>query len=205
MRKFIKKNNDIRPLPKKRNWKLRVSLVFGIFLFIFFTFFIYILKEYIDTHTFQTQAPVILRTPIIIKRDLQIISPLASKSSMFSPRVYAEELTPDQQIAKYIKSKDWPYFVAIRVAKSENAWNSTKSFDCKRIHANNNGSFDYGIFQINTIHRVDVETIYNMSFEEAMTDCERNIDYAYKMWSTQSWIPWVSYQNGHYLNHTDEL
>jgi hypothetical protein len=90
--KFIHKNKEpeLKPLKKKKNWKLRAYIVtlltFSAFVFLFGL----LVNEYINTHTFQPQSPIILRTPVIIKR-IEIISPLASKSGNLG-MVYAQEV-----------------------------------------------------------------------------------------------------------------
>lgn len=104
-------------------------------------------------------------------------------------------LTPNNRtIAEYIQTKNWDYSVAIRVAKSENAWNWTKSFDCGRVHVNTDGSRDRGLFQINDRAHPD------LSDADAF-DCFKNTDYAHRMWVTQGWMPWYAYTNGSYLSH----
>lgn len=108
----------------------------------------------------------------------------------------------DKEIAAYIKSKSWDYSTAIRLAKSENFWNLTKSFNCSRTHTNTNGSIDVGIFQINSIHTSNLAK-QGMTMED-MKDCKKNIDYAYKMWKDQGGFQaWSAYTNGSYLNHTE--
>lgn len=107
----------------------------------------------------------------------------------------------DKEIAEYIKSKDWPYEDAIRIAKSENYWNLTKSFDCARTHVNKNGSTDVGIFMINSIHEKRLKKL-GMTMED-MKDCKKNIDYAYEwLYKYQGWNPWYAYLNGSYLSHS---
>jgi len=44
--------------------------------------------------------------------------------------------------------------------------------------ANRNGSRDVGIAQINSIHAERIFNVYQMSFDEAMKDGDRNIHYA---------------------------
>lgn len=112
-----------------------------------------------------------------------------------SPTV-ATKKESDEKIAAYIKSKAWDYHIAIRVAKSENFWNLTKSFDCSRTHKNGDGSLDIGIFQINSIHvdRFDLEKL---------KDCYYNIDAAFILEQEQGWHIWSAFSNGSYLNHTE--
>ena len=200
---------------KARKHAILTALVATYFLFLNF-----ILYQWF-TQNFSIQSPIVKK---------QIVSPIPPKTPPGKPQgltlpsvekvalaeapVVAEiesseaQGLNDAQIAKLIKGKGWDYSIAIRVAKSENFWNLTESFDCVRDNAgtNDDGSIDYGIFEINTVHRPEVEAIYKMPFEEAMTDCERNIDYAYYyLYKTQGWNPWSAWKSGIYLNHTEEL
>ena len=106
-------------------------------------------------------------------------------------------MSTDQTIADYISSKDWDYSIAIRLAKSENFWNFNKHFDCRRTNVNKDGSIDRGIFQINSIHT-------DISPEDAF-NCFKNIDYAYKLYKRQGWIPWSAYNNLSYLAHNEVI
>lgn len=57
-------------------------------LFIFL--FVALAKEYKDTHTFNFQSPIVLRTPVIIKRDMTIVSPISTQSGIM--KAYAAEV-----------------------------------------------------------------------------------------------------------------
>jgi len=109
----------------------------------------------------------------------------------------------DDEIAAYIREKNWDYDVAIRMAKSENFWNLTKSFDCGRTHTNKNGSVDYGLFQINDIHAKRVAK-HGWTMED-MKDCIKNIEIAHEIWVEQGWMPWSAYTNGSYLTHDTDI
>ena len=117
-----------------------------------------------------------------------------SKTPLKTPKNRGILRSKNQIIADYIRTKNWDYSVAIRVAKSENAWNWTKSFDCNRVHVNADGSRDRGLFQINDRAHPD------LSDDDAF-DCFKNTDYSHRMWVTQGWTPWCAYTNGSYLSH----
>ena len=65
------------------------------------------------------------------------------------------------------------------VRKCENS-----TFDQTRTNHNNNGSVDYGVFQINSIHTARFG-------EEFKTDWKANVDVAYEIFSEQGWSPWA--------------
>ena len=143
--------------------------------------------------------------PLPTKKPLEKakISKIEPTKTPISVDVVSQQLDmSDEEIAKYIKSKSWDYSVAIRLAKSENYWNLTGSFNCSRTHTNTNGSVDIGIFQINSIHARNLEKL-GMTMED-MKDCKKNIDYAYKMWRDQGGFQaWSAYTNKSYLNHIE--
>lgn len=74
------------------------------------------------------------------------------------------------------------------------AENGTRA--CNRVSKpNSNGSTDYGIFQINSVHLKKGWTI------EELKDCRKNIDYAYQIYQKQYFYPWVTYQRNLHLKH----
>lgn len=117
----------------------------------------------------------------------------------------SEKWTPilsDKEVALIIKSYGWDYETAIRLAKSENYWNLTHSFDCARRNDNSDGSYDIGLFQINSIHLPTLQRVYGWTMED-MKDCTKNAQFAYEwLYVHQGWNPWVAFKNGSYLNHS---
>lgn len=107
----------------------------------------------------------------------------------------------DEFVADLVRSYPWDYSVAIRLAKSENYYNLTGSFDCARTHTNNDGSVDVGLFQINSIHSQRLSSL-GMTMED-MKDCRKNADYAFNwVYKHSGWSPWSAYNNGSYINHS---
>ncbi len=108
----------------------------------------------------------------------------------------------DEEIVAYIQSKDWDASTAVRIAKSENFFNLTGSFDCTRQGGlNSDGTRDYGLWQINDIHiRSGAITI-----EDAL-DCQKATDFAYRLYKGRgNWSAWSAFNNGSYLAHADTL
>lgn len=123
----------------------------------------------------------------------------------FVPNVEAAETdqvsaqVTDQEIIAYIQSKDWDDEVAVALAKSENFWNLTKSFDCQRTGAQNkNGTRDHGLWQINDIHIKSGA----ITLEDA-NDCFKATDFAYGLYKgrNNTFGAWSAYLNKSYLNH----
>jgi hypothetical protein len=66
---------------------------------------------------------------------------------------------------------------ALAIAKCESNFNPTAINT-----ANKNGSWDYGLFQINSIHKHNPKDLLNADY---------NIDVAFNMYKSQKWTPWV--------------
>jgi hypothetical protein len=77
--------------------------------------------------------------------------------------------------------------IAVAVARAESGW------DAKATNQNGNGSVDYGLMQINSIHEAILAT-------GNWADPGHNMKMAFAVWSDagQSWNPWVTYWSGSY-------
>lgn len=78
--------------------------------------------------------------------------------------------------------------LALAVAKAENG-----TMQCDRFNINSNGTVDFGVFQINTVH---LKKGYKIS---DLIDCKKNVDIAFEIFSQQKGFQaWVAYNNGNY-------
>lgn len=129
----------------------------------------------------------IIKRPVVTDRKpLQVLSPIVQQ--------VVSEINYDElnSIEKMICDK-WGLYdckVAIAIAKSESglreqAWN-----------ANNNGTLDLGVFQVNSVHW-DKD---GCSMKELL-DAKKNIDCAYSIYEAQGWHPWVVYQTGSFVGN----
>lgn len=66
----------------------------------------------------------------------------------------------------------------------------------KAIHQNSDGSTDYGVCQINSVHKGRVG-----GYAERLLDAKTNIEVAYQIFKEQGANPWVQYQNGSYKKY----
>ena len=112
----------------------------------------------------------------------KVISPCAGESC-FVKTVYAsEETTEVEQIVSYIAKVFGPdkrvVQQALKIAECESHWNT------KAYNFNTNGSGDYSIFQINSVHI----RRYGTKF---MTDWRENVRVAFDLYKHQGWSPWV--------------
>jgi hypothetical protein len=78
--------------------------------------------------------------------------------------------------------------IAVAVAFAESGGESTAS------HKNSNGSTDYGLWQINSIHSAVLRS-------GSWSNPNDNAKMAYKVFSEagKKWTPWVTYKSGSYL------
>lgn len=84
--------------------------------------------------------------------------------------------------------------IAVAISKAENGTRV-----CDRVSPKNkNGTYDIGVFQINTIHLKH----YSLS---DMKNCRKNVDIAYKIrQSWGNWNAWSAYKNGSYKKFLNE-
>jgi hypothetical protein len=160
--------------------KNKAIIAAAIFLFFTLTSAIYALNEFFSTHEliFQRIVSIDFQSPI---RVVERVKPAPEIIRVF-PNT---PLTPTQQ---YICDKfGTDCKMALAVAKAENA-----TWQCDRFGINKNGTLDWGLFQINTIHLKNVDL-------KSLLDCEANVDFAYKLFKAQGWQPWVAYTSKAYL------
>lgn len=76
--------------------------------------------------------------------------------------------------------------MALAISQAENGIRQ-----CDRVSArNSNGTYDYGVFQINSIH----------SHLGDLTDCKDNIRVAKIIFDSSGWSAWSVYKNQSYKN-----
>lgn len=85
-------------------------------------------------------------------------------------------------VKKYFPQDQWQN--ALRVMSGENG--AGKAELVSRM--NRNGTYDYGLFMINTCHKERVGDL------NKLLDAETNVKIAYEIWSEQGWKPWVAAQ-----------
>lgn len=66
--------------------------------------------------------------------------------------------------------------------------------DTEATHQNNDGSTDYGLWQINSVHR---ELLAGKQWKDPLV----NAQMAYEVWKGSGWRAWSTYNNGMILVH----
>ncbi len=97
------------------------------------------------------------------------------------------------EVASWSRAVGWTgddLVTAIAVAKAESSWNAAAV-----NRANRNGSIDYGLFQINSIHNPT---------EQEKTDGPANARRAYQIWRASGWRAWSAYNSGSYKQYLVE-
>ena len=176
---FIK-HLDI-PTEKKKLNKTWLFLKFAIVFFVLSTA-IYGGVMFYNTHDFR--SPILFQNPVPVK-ELNIESPVPSKSGILIKQSYAEELTPEE----YIEHKFGKYGqIALAVAKAESGLRE------EAINTNTNGSIDSGIFQINSVHWGKE----GCSLKELL-EWKKNVDCAYQIFEASGFTPWTVFKSGAYI------
>jgi hypothetical protein len=116
----------------------------------------------------------------------KIISP-CPETGCFPKTVYAaDERSELEQAISYVIKKFEPEGMTV-VIQALDIMKCESHLNIKAYNYNTNGSGDYGLFQINSIHVAR----YGDKF---MHDWKANIDVAYDLYKHQGWSPWVCWR-----------
>lgn len=128
-------------------------------------------------------SPLIVKTGVVeaTQEDVQLVSANPRYIEIVEVEKQVEYEGEKHEIFSYIVEKfgeDAGDAITL-VRKCENS-----TFDQTRTNHNRNGSVDYGIFQINSVHEKRFGTDFH-------TDWKANVDVAYQIFSEQGWTPWA--------------
>lgn len=93
-----------------------------------------------------------------------------------------------EHIRKEIARYDWDIELMVSIALAESHCRA----DADNTGTNYDGSYDIGVFQINSVHGKS---------REDMMDYKQNIAYAYELYQGQGLRAWAAYNNGSYLKY----
>lgn len=157
-------------------------------------------------------AGALVATPVVMVATLTVVAFSSAQSGyVAASRPNAGRCAPDvrmaapgasaavlggQQVVKAAHAAGFrgdDLVVAVAVARAESDWNPVAK------NQNSNGTTDYGLFQINSIH----EAILARGDWRNPAD---NARMAFQVWSDAGnrWGPWVTYWRGTYKKHLDE-
>ena len=112
---------------------------------------------------------------------LKIITKVETVYAGYQPKNEIEKMICDP---KY----EWDCHIMSAIAMAE----SGQRCVINNAGTNRNGTIDYGLMQINSIHSFDYNQIY---------DCEYNLEIAYKVWLGGGYKAWSSVGSGDYLKY----
>lgn len=134
------------------------------------------------TVSFQSPVRITFHSPVVISERSLTDAAVAAQADQQGKRLSAW-----QQYACTKFGKDCR--LALAIQRAENAQGR-----CEIYHYNNDGSLDWGYFQINTVHlhRSDLNL-------RDLLDCKANIDFAHKLYLEKGgFTPWSTYNSGRY-------
>lgn len=121
-----------------------------------------------------------------VQSSIPIIGTLTTSfESADQPSNYKEPDSFDKYFGKDAK-------IIRAICKAENGRQDPKIIS----KINRNGTYDYGLCQINSIHLDHVGGDFNK-----LLDSDTNIRVAHEVYMSQGWTAWTCYKNGSYLKH----
>ena len=148
---------------------------------------IQIIRRYQHEKWFLCAALVFILAGILLYfTQPPIISPCPD-TGCYVKVVYAKsEASELEQAISYVIKKFEPEGMTV-VIQALDIMKCESHLNINAYNYNDNGSSDYGLFQINTIHIKR----YGNKF---MHDWKANIDVAYDLYKHQAWSPWVCWR-----------
>lgn len=153
---------------------------------------LYFVNSWFNSHQFKFQIPVEFRKPIWVER--RAVKLHSHEAIAKTPEPAPEYANPVEQM---IYSKFAEKFGAevgnLAVAVS---WAENGTRQCDRISKpNKNGTTDFGLWQINTIH------LKRFKLADVI-DCEKSTDIALQIYTEQGGFQaWVGYTSGAYKKY----
>ncbi|MDO4868058.1 MAG: transglycosylase SLT domain-containing protein [bacterium] len=91
-----------------------------------------------------------------------------------------------EEFREIVEKYSWDSKVMLAIAQAESGCNPRS--DNSELNAD--GTYDYGLFQINSVHGYNRNTLANPA---------KNTEIAFKIWQLQGYRAWSAYNNGSYL------
>ena len=149
-------------------------------------------SNYMVKNTLTIQKPIVVSIetrPMVVveeRKPLLLLSPYRITKPVAVETVNMNDA--ERAIYEVFGLED--YKMALAIAKAESG------LKVHAFHANDNGSIDLGIFQINSVH-------FNKpgcSMNELVT-VMGNVKCAKQIYDAQGWAPWVVFQTGAFINN----
>ena len=102
------------------------------------------------------------------------------------------------RLAHNVGWRDRDVIIATAVCSAESSrYTQADNTDAQGQPTNPDGSIDYGLWQINSVHLGQVIAGSPVTVERLL-DPVQNARIAYALWLDQSWTPWAAYGSGAY-------
>ena len=157
--------------------KPKKLILLALAVFLFFYFILWLVSLFFFKWDLKFQTPVIFQKPIIITPAKQtFINPLVEVIKAEEP---PKEKTWDE-VAHLIIDK-WSVYGKQATLDALNTFYCESKWQEWAYNKNNNGTKDYGVAQINTIHKQS---------RDDMWSADKNLDFAKKLYEDQGFSPW---------------
>lgn len=91
-----------------------------------------------------------------------------------------------EEFREIVEKYPWNSKVMLAIMRAESGCNPRSD----NSGLNTNGTYDYGLFQINSVHGYSRNVLANPA---------KNTEIAFKIWQSQGYRAWAVYNNGSYL------
>lgn len=154
-------------------------------------------KTYVETPVTVTLGDL---TPQQLQERAVELTTTTSTSTTTStqPTTKVAYVDPDTKCQEWLPvavSVGWPNDTATLEKLGRLIWKETRCLNIGYQHPNFNGS-DHGLIQSNEIHRAWAEELFNMPFEESMSDPTLNLRFGFLLYDATAetgacgWKPW---------------
>ncbi len=104
-----------------------------------------------------------------------------------SPKTASSQVTGRcEEFREIVEKYPWNSKVMLAIARAESNCNPRSD----NSGLNTNGTYDYGLFQINSVHGYSRDILANPA---------KNTEIAFRIWQSQGYRAWAAYNNGSYL------
>lgn len=104
-----------------------------------------------------------------------------------SPKIASSQVAGRcEEFRELVEKYPWNSKVMLAIARAESGCNPRS--DNSGLNAD--GTYDYGLFQINSVHGHSRDILANPA---------KNTEIAFKIWQSQGYRAWAAYNNGSYL------
>lgn len=152
-------------------------------------------KTYVETPVTITLGDL---TPQQLQERAVELTTSTSTSTSTQPTTRVAYVDPDTKCQEWLPvavSVGWPNDTATLEKLGRLIWKETRCLNIGYQHPSFNGS-DHGLIQANNVHKRWAEELFNMPFEESMSDPTLNLRFGFLLYDATAetgacgWKPW---------------